>query len=142
MPIQNCCTEQQGVSIKMNNDFEQLLTEQDLVIERKIEIDTVKALKSASSAHKRIDELNVNVKSLEKSRHKHSGMLQNHQGILSTMVENINKLSDSVDKQSIATTQNTTALSGFKVMAWTIITMGGGFIGFIVYVSDKILKLW
>jgi len=68
--------------------------------------------------------------------------LQNHQGILSTMVENINKLSDSVDKQSIATTQNTTALSGFKVMAWTIITMGGGFIGFIVYVSDKILKLW
>jgi len=58
------------------------------------------------------------------TRHKHSGMLHNHQGILSTMVENINKLSDSVDKQSIATTQNTTALSGFKVMAWTIITMG------------------
>ncbi len=101
-----------------------------------------RALDSANSAHKRIDQDQLEIDSLRTSRHKHNGMIHNHQGILSGIEKSITLLIATAKEANNATKANTEALVQFKYIALTIASMGVGLISFSVFVGGKIIKLW
>ena len=68
---------------------------------------------------RRIDVVDIEIKSLRASRHDHNGILQNHTGILKGIGEQIVKLTTAIDKQSKEQAANTKAISDFKVMGRT-----------------------
>lgn len=96
------------------------------------EVVAVKALDSAVSAHKRIDDHGKEISSLRASRHEHNSMLHNQGGILMGLNESVKLLSKTVS-------ENTKTLVSFKAMAMTVIFMGGCFISFCVFAAGKIL---
>lgn len=96
----------------------------------------------AASAHKRIDTNDKEILSLRESRHAHANEIQRHTGILDGMEKAITNLIKATEAQAQKISDNTKVLSDFRVMAATAILMGGGFIGFVVFVGGNILKWW
>ena len=75
---------------------------------------------SASAAHKRIDTIEKNhgreIILLRETRHEHSGVLQNHTGILGGITKSITNLDKSIEKWGQATHENSKANAEFKAM--------------------------
>jgi len=90
---------------------------------------------SFESVKEKLDTHGVEIKSLRDSRHKHSGILQNHTGILTGLQE-------SVDRLIVNLSENTGAIRDFKTIVITAMFMGAGFISFVVFVGGKIIKWW
>ena len=89
----------------------------------------------AASAHKRLDKQELEIDSLRVSRHKMNGQLQNHNGLLTGM--------ESAVKDLVAAAKlNTQAVLTLRVMAYTAIVMGTGFITICSFVGGKLLKIW
>jgi hypothetical protein len=98
-----------------------------------VKIIATKALDSASSAHKRLDELGGEVKGLRTKSHDLNGKVHNHGGILSSITSSVALLSATVE-------ENTKQLISFKAMVVVVIFMGTGFFGFCVFVAGKLLN--
>lgn len=106
----------------------------------------IESKEKADSAHKRLDEHHAEILSLRESRHRHSGELQSHSGMINGIVSNVGKLESAIDKLAIATEQASQGWQDFKLVAVTgfIVTMflGSGFIAFCVFVAGELLKWW
>ena len=96
-------------------------------------VTATKALDSASSAHKRIDEVVGEVKSLRTKSHGLNGKVHNHGGLLAGITGSIATLTVTVQA-------NTKELTIFRAMVAVVIFLGTGFFGFCVFVAGKLLK--
>jgi hypothetical protein len=81
---------------------------------------------------------------LELRNHKHaqSNTLQKHEGMFDSYNIILKGIKDGIESLTTATEKNTKAIFSFRVMAGTAIFMGGGFIGFVVFVGGQLLHWW
>ena len=108
---------------------------------------------SASSAHKRIDTIEQNhwreILSLRDTRHEHSNMLQNHDGMLGGLANSIVKLEKSIDNLGASTDKNTVSVLEFKTMGRTalwIFSLIGSLVvmisGIIAFIGANLMGWW
>jgi len=100
----------------------------------------------AKSAHKRLDSHGAELVLLREAKHKHAGMLNNHNGILSVLPDSMADLKRSIDTQGAKTEKNTSAIQDFKTMMktglWVGGTLGSFIAGLLSYIGGNIVGLW
>ena len=92
-----------------------------------------KALDSASSAHKRIDEVVTEVKALRTKSHDLNGKVHNHGGLLTGITGSIATLTTTVQA-------NTKELVVFRALIAAAILLGTSFFGFVVFAVNTYFK--
>ena len=100
-----------------------------------VEVTMAAVTEKATAAHRRLDEHNRDILSLRDSRHEHSNMLQNHNGIISGMAKSVGDLVTTVDRlSSFANRLVYVSIGGIAV--------GTSILGMILYICKEMLKLW
>jgi chromosome segregation ATPase len=77
-------------------------------------------LKGLVDSHaKRLDTQEGEIKELRKTKHDHANIIHNHQGILQTIEKSISDLVSATGLSAEATSENTKAISDFKLVVKT-----------------------
>jgi uncharacterized coiled-coil DUF342 family protein len=93
-------------------------------------------LKGLVNSHsRRLNSIDEEVKELRKTKHDHANIIHNHQGILQTIEKSISDLVSATGLSAEATSENTKAISDFKLVVktalWLIPTASATLIGLI-----------
>lgn len=105
------------------------------------------------SAHKRLDDMQKDINTLEESRHKHAVLIQGHDGLLKMQNIMITRVETAVDKLGTITEE---ASKGFREEAsklrgsidkmWWLsaggMAVGTTLLAAIIYLGKDIFKLW
>lgn len=106
----------------------------------------VRAEEKADSAHRRIDEINIEVRGLRDAKHDLYSRIHTHAGILTGIEGAVQKLTQSTEAWAKKTDTNTQTQIQNRAIVITAMTVGGfitsGFLGFIIFVGGKILHWW